>query len=132
MAKRKIRDNWAALNGSFDFKSDQITFKGGTVKYGEEQGPAFGTAICDKGFGGHRSDIQFFDPCDRHKPNNSVSVSTTKGFPCAGARNEVYGIIYFENKWTPYAFSGDKNSLLPKRFYHIETRVRGSMIKFLR
>ncbi len=132
MAKRKIQYNWAALNGSFDFKSDQITFKGGTVKYGEEQGPAFGTAICDKWFSGGSisADIQFFNPSERAASQIILSYNpTTKGFLCAGVGNEaLYGIIYFENKWTPYAFSGDKNSLLPKRVYHIETRVRGSMI----
>lgn len=132
MAKRKTQYNWAALNGRFDFTPDQITFKGGTVKYGEEPGPAFGTAICDKWFGGGSisADIQFLNPSERAACQIILSYNpTTKGFLCAGLGNEaLYGIVYFENKWTPYAFSGDKNSLLPKRFYHVETRVRGSMI----
>jgi hypothetical protein len=54
---------------------------------------------------------------------------TTKAFFCAGVGNEaLYGILYFDNKWNPYGLSGDKNSLLPERLYHVEVRVRGSLV----
>jgi hypothetical protein len=132
MAKRKNQHNWAALTGSFDFSPEQIKFKGSTLKIGEEFGAAFGTAICDEWFGGGSisADIQFLNPTERSACQIIIAYNpTTKAFLCAGLGSEIlYGIFYFDNKWTPYGVSGDKNGLLPKRSYHVEARVRGSLI----
>ncbi len=131
MAKRKHQYNWAALSGSFDFSKDQVKFKGGTVKHGEEPGAALGTAICDTWFGGGSIsvDIQFTKPTERSACNVILFYNpTTKAFVSAGISNEVlYGIVYFDNRWTPYGLAGDANSLKPKQTYHIDVNVRGSL-----
>jgi len=59
--------SWAALNGDFAFGSDGIQFKGGTLQYAEEPGPALGTALCNQSFGGGSisAEITFSNPSPR-------------------------------------------------------------------
>jgi len=132
MAKRKKHHNWAALIGKFNFSPDKILFKGSLVKYGEESGPALGTAICNEWFDGGSitADIQFLKPTARAGCLIIITYNpTTKTFLGAGLGNEVlYNIVSWENKWIQYGLSGDKESLLVNHSYHIEVRVRGSMV----
>lgn len=135
MARQKPRYNWASLAGSFKFGSDPICFEGGTVKYGDEPGPAVGLAICDQWFGGGSlsADIQFIEPGPRASCQLVLSYNpTTKAFLSAGLGNEaLYGIVYFDTRWNPYGIVGDPNRLIPKQYYHVETRVRGSLVSLL-
>lgn len=136
MAKRKSHYNWALLGGRFDLSADQIKFKGETVKYGDEPGPALGMVICNQWFGGGSisAEIEFLNPTDRSTCNLVLAFNpTTKAFLSAGLSNEVnYGIVYFDNnRWTPYSVSGDAKRSLPKRSYGVEAQVRGSIIKLL-
>jgi hypothetical protein len=133
MAKLKSKYNWAALSGSFDFTPEQVKFKGGMIKYGEEPGPGFGLALCDEWFSGGSisADIQFSNPIEERATCQLIIFHNpaTRAFLCAGIGNEVlFGIVYFDTKWTPYGVTGDKNGLIPKRFYHVEVRVRGSLV----
>jgi len=136
MAKHRPRYNWASLAGSFEFGSDPIRFEGGTIKYGEEPGPALGMAICDQWFGGGSlsADIQFSEPTSRASCQLVLSYNpTTRAFLSAGLGNEaLYGIVSWDTtRWNPYSIAGDPNRLIPKQYYHIETRVRGSLVNLL-
>lgn len=126
---------WAAVTGRFTFSPTETVFHGGTVQYGDQEGPAFGMALCDTWFAGGSisADVQFDGVTDRsvcdlvffHNP-------ATRAFITAGVANEVlYGIKSFDTRWQPYAAIGEPNRLEAGRVYHLECRVRGSIVTLL-
>lgn len=136
MAKRKSLYSWAPVTGSFDFASDQVTFNGGTVKYGDESGPALGTALCDQWFGGGSisADLLFEKPSERSSCGLLLFYNpTTRAFLFAGLSNEaLYGICYFDSsRWQPFSAIGDPMSLKAAQKYHVEVKVRGSLVSLL-
>jgi hypothetical protein len=126
---------WAAITGRFTFALPEITFHGGTVSYGDENGPAVGMAISSQWFAGGSlsADVTFDEVGDRtvcdlvffHNP-------TTRTFITAGIANEIlYGIKSFDTRWQPYAATGEPNRLEAGRSYHLECRVQGSIVTLL-
>jgi hypothetical protein len=130
MTKQKNKYNWAALGGKFEFGKEEIRFKGESIRYENEFGPAVGTAICNEWFGGGSisADIQFKKPIEKTACHLILFYNpTTKAFVGAGIGNDVlYGITYWDTRWTPYILAGDPNSLISEKTYHLEVRVRGS------
>jgi hypothetical protein len=56
----------------------------------------------------------------------------TRAFMTAGISNEVlYGIKSFETRWQPYAVTGEPNRLEAGVTYHLECRLRGSLVTLL-
>jgi hypothetical protein len=136
MTKRKSQYSWAPVMGSFDFAADQVTFNGGTVKFGDEPGAAIGTALCDQWFGGGSisADILFEKPGERSSCGLLLIYNpTTRAFLIAGLSNEaLYGIWYFDSsRWQPFSAIGDPQSLKPKHNYHVDVKVRGSLVNLL-
>jgi hypothetical protein len=122
---------WAGVLGEFSFAPDLVRFRGGVVRYAEEPGPAIGTALCDRLFGGGSlsADIVFPEvtaksACDLVLYYNPLSRS----FVSAGINNELtYGIRSFDSRWTAYSAAGSPNMLRAQQSYHLECIVQGSI-----
>lgn len=126
---------WAAIAGRFDFGPEELRFHGGTAQYGDTVGVAFGMAFCDQWFGGGSIAAEVtFDSVDPKSVCDLVFFynPATRALISAGLSNEIlYGIKSFDTRWQPYSVTGDTNSLEAGRAYHLECRVRGSVVTLL-
>jgi hypothetical protein len=126
---------WAAVTGRFTFDSDEIRFHGGPAQYGDTVGAAFGMALCDTWFGGGsiRADVTFDGVSDRSACDLVIFHNpATKAFITAGLSNEIlYGIKSFDTRWQAYTATGEPNRLEAGKTYHLECRVRGSVVTLL-
>jgi hypothetical protein len=124
---------WTAVDGRFTFIEGEIRFQGGTTKYGEETGPAYGTAICDQRFsGGSISATVRFMEANEKSTCDIVFYRDpgTQAFVSAGIGGEVlFGIRQFYGKWTVYTSGGNLANLESGTPYLIKVRVQGSRVR---
>jgi hypothetical protein len=126
---------WAAIMGEFTFGPDEIGFHGGTVDYGQGTGAAFGTAMSNQWFGGGSIsvDIAFAGVSPKSVADIVFYYNpTTRAFISAGISNEyLFGIRSFDTRWNAYTAVGEPNRLVAGQTYHLECRVRGSLVTLL-
>ena len=123
---------WAPLLGKFQENEGIIVFKGDTVIYNEQPGPAIGNFICDQTFGGGTisADIEFTDV----KTVSACEIivwfdPSTNNFVSAGfGPKSLYSIRQFSSRWIDYALVGDRGNLQDHRRYHVEVKVSGQQM----
>ena len=124
--------HWVPMVGDFLFDANGARFKGATVKYTDEPGPAIGSAICDQSFGGGAisAEITFSNP----SPRSSCGLvpfynPTNRAFLFAGLSNEaLFSVSFFDTRWTLYSAIGDPNRLEANRPYRLKCWVQGSLL----
>jgi hypothetical protein len=126
---------WAAISGKFTFGAEEIRFHGGPAQYGDTIGAAFGMALCEQWFGGGSISAEVaFDSVSERSVCDLVLFHNpaTRAFIAAGLSNEIlYGIKSFDTRWQPYSVTGEPNRLEVGKTYHLECRVRGSVVRLL-
>jgi hypothetical protein len=126
---------WARIVGDVAFEIDSIHFRGATLKYSDEPGPALGMAMSDQFFGGGSvsAEITFLNPSPRAACDLVLAYNPVNGaFLGGGLGNEILYVIHaFNNQWTPYRVAGEANRLEANRPYHLECKVRGSLVNLI-
>jgi len=130
---------WAAVGGRFTFSPTEVTFHGGKVTLKgpdrEQEAVGIGIAISNARFAGGllSAEVTFDNPV----PESACDLvfyynPATHAYMGAGISNEVlYSIKLYDTRWQPYVLMGEPNRLEADRPYHLECRVRGSLVRLL-
>jgi len=129
---------WIAVDGSFEFKRQQIIFKGEPTPFTdnagrEAMGCAVGLAMNDQRFAG--GEISATVEFSHIGSTNAVDVvfyfdPAKRWFAsaCIGGPGHSFAIRHWDGQWTIHNSSGIKNNLLPNRKYEVAVNYRGSYV----